>query len=541
MSLVHKEQQFMGSKKLQVWLPLLFAIVMVAGMSVGYKLRQNTAGASTFFLNNNNTSALQEIIKLIQQKYVDNVGTDSLKDDAINDMLAHLDPHSVYIPPQDLQSVNEDLQGNFEGIGVEFQIFNDTINVVNVLQGGPSDKAGVEAGDKMIKINDTTAMTGKSITPQEVRRLLHGEGGSTVKITMLRDGKLVTIGIIRGTIVVPSVDVSYMIAPQTGFIRINKFGENTYDEFIEALLKLQKQGVQKLIVDLRGNGGGFLSQAVSIADEFLSGDKLVVYTQGAKEPREEYHCKKQGLFEQGKLVVLVDETSASASEILSGALQDWDRATIIGRRTFGKGLVQQQYNLSNGGALRLTVARYYTPVGRNIQKPYNRGKEAYEEELIQRFHNGEVLVGDTTKPTTHPFKTPSGKIVYGGGGITPDIFVPFDTATQPKPVTDMFYKGTISNYIYHFFIQNKSSLDKIKTPQQLREQYTENKFNWADLVRFALRDSIIVSDISPAAKEEVLQKMPAYLARQIFRTEGYFEMVNEDDAMVKKALETLNK
>lgn len=536
-----KEQQIMGSKKLQVWLPLLLSVVLVGGMAIGYQLKGNTGGKSAFFINNSNSSALSEILKLISTKYVDNVGTDTLKDEAINDMLAHLDPHSVYIPPQDLQSVNEDLQGNFEGIGVEFQIFSDTVNVVNVLQDGPSDKAGVQPGDKMIKINDTASMTGHHITPVEVRRFLRGEGGSKVVITMLRNGRLLPVTITRGTIPVPSVDVDYMIAPQTGFIRINKFGENTYDEFIQALQKLQKQGLQKLIVDLRGNGGGFLSQAVSISDEFLDGEKLVVYTQGAKEPKAEYHCKKQGLFEKGKLVVLVDETSASASEIVSGALQDWDRATIIGRRTFGKGLVQQQYDLSDGGALRLTVARYYTPVGRNIQKPYDKGKDNYEEELIQRFHNGEVVTGDTTKPKTQPFKTPSGKIVYGGGGITPDIFVPFDTATQPKAITDMFYKGTINNYIYHFFIENKAALHKIKTPDELRNQYPENKFNWSELTQFAARDSIYITNVSPAAKEIVLKRMPAYLARQLFRTEGYFELVNPSDAMVMKALEVLNE
>ncbi len=530
----------MGSKKLQAWLPLLFAVVLVGGMAIGYQLKGNTSGTSAFFINNASSSTVSEILKLISTKYVDNVGTDSLKEEAINEMLAHLDPHSVYIPPQDLQSVNEDLQGNFEGIGVEFQIFSDTVNVVSVLQGGPSEKAGVQPGDKMVTINDTTKMTGRNITPVEVRRLLRGEGGSKVIITMLRNGRQLPITIMRGIIPVPSVDVGYIIAPQTGFIRINKFGEQTYDEFTEALLKLQKQGMQKLIIDLRGNGGGFLSQAVSIADEFLDGDKMVVYTQGAKEPKAEYHCKKQGLFEKGKLVVLVDETSASASEIVSGALQDWDRATIIGRRTFGKGLVQQQYDLSDGGALRLTVARYYTPVGRNIQKPYNKGKDAYEEELIQRFHNGEVVVGDTTKPKTQPFKTPSGKIVYGGGGITPDIFIPFDTTTQPKAITDMFYKGAINNYIYHYFIENKTSLDKIKSPEELRSQYTENKFNWSDLAQFAARDSIYISDVSPAAKEVVLQRMPAYLARQLFRTEGYYELANTNDAMVKKALEVLN-
>ncbi len=529
----------MGSKKLQVWLPLLFSVVMVAGMVIGYKLRENTAGASAFFINNSNGSALQEILKLIGEKYVDNVGTDSLKDAAINDMLSHLDPHSIYIPPASLQSVNEDLQGNFEGIGIEFQIFNDTVNVVNVLAEGPSEKAGVEVGDKIISIEDTIPMAGIRITPGDVRRLLRGEGGSAVKITMLRDGKRLPLIITRSTIPVPSVDVSYLIAPGTGFIRINKFAETTYNEFITAMMELEKQGMKKLILDLRGNGGGFLTQAVSISDEFLSGDKLVVYTQGSKEPRTEYHCKKQGLFEEGKLVVLVDESSASASEIVSGALQDWDRATIIGRRTFGKGLVQQQYNLSDGGALRLTVARYYTPIGRNIQKPYNKGKEEYEEELIERFHNGEVVVGDTATPITKPYKTASGRLVYGGGGITPDLFVPFDTTAQPRAVSQLFYRGTISNYIYHFYIQHKAALQAIKTPQQLRDQFNETSFNWSQLAQFAMRDSIELSGITPAAKEQVLEKMPAYLARQVFRTEGYFEFVNHSDAMVKKALETL--
>ncbi len=529
----------MGSKKLQVWLPLLFAVVMVAGMVTGYKLRENTAGASAFFVNNTNSSAIQEILKLISDKYVDNVAADSLKTTAINDMLAHLDPHSIYIPPANVQSINEDLQGNFQGIGIEFQIFADTVNVVNVLQDGPSDKAGVEAGDKMLTIDDTIPMTGRQITTLDVRRLLRGEGGSAVKVTMLRDGKPVSLIITRGTIKVPSVDVSYLIAPGVGFIRINKFAESTYNEFTAELENLQKKGMQKLIIDLRGNGGGFLTQAVSIADEFLEGNKLVVYTQGSKEPKQEYFSKKQGLFEQGKLAVLVDESSASASEILSGALQDWDRATIIGRRTFGKGLVQQQYNLSDGGALRLTVARYYTPLGRNIQKPYNKGKDEYQEELIQRFHNGEVVVGDTATPTTTPFKTPGGRLVYGGGGITPDVFVPFDTTAQPRAITQLYYKGTISNYIYHFFMDHKKALQAIKTPDQLARQYNAASFSWSRLADFAQRDSITLTDLSPAAKETVLEKMPAYLARQMFRTEGYYEIINRKDAMVNKALETL--
>jgi carboxyl-terminal processing protease len=529
----------MGSKKFQVWLPLLLSVVMVAGMAIGYQLRERTAVANSFFQNNTGYSALQEIVSLIKNKYVDKVATDSLKDDAINDMLAHLDPHSVYIPPADLAGVNEDLQGNFQGIGIEFQIFDDTVNVINIIQGGPSEKAGMQIGDKILAVNDTVSIAGKHIKPDEIRTLLRGEGGTNVNLTVLRNSQQKKLTIRRGTIPVPSVDVSYVIAPQTGFIRINKFAGSTFEEFKDALRKLQQQHIQKLILDLRGNGGGFLNEAVDIADEFLDNDKLIVYTQGVNTPKMEYRCKREGLFEKGKLVVLVDETSASASEILSGALQDWDRATLIGRRTFGKGLVQQQYNLSDGGALRLTVARYYTPLGRNIQKPYNRGKEAYEEELIQRFHNGEMVVGDTTKPTTQAFKTPGGHLVYGGGGITPDIFVPFDTAAQPQPVVNLFYKGTLSNFVYHYYINNKSTLQNIKTPQQLASQFHPGNEEWQQLISFAKQDSIDLTNVSETVKADVLNKLPAYLARQMFRTEGYFEVVNGNDPMIKKALTVL--
>ena len=257
------------------------------------------------------------------------------------------------------------------------------------------------------------------------------------------------------------------------------------------------------------------------------------------QPRTDYRCRKQVFSKKGNWLCWLMKLLLLQAKFC-GALQDWDRATIIGRRTFGKGLVQQQYNLSDGAALRLTIARYYTPLGRNIQKPYDKGKEAYEEELINRFHDGEVVVGDTAKPTAKPFKTPDGRLVYGGGGITPDIFVPFDTSAQPRAVSEMFFKGTISNYIYHFFIQNKPSLDQIKTTTQLRDQYSENSFSWPQLAVFASRDSINLDSVSPSEKKNVLEKMPAYLARQIFRTEGYYEMVNSDDAMVKKALETLN-
>lgn len=529
----------MVSKKLQVWLPLLFSIVMVVGMAIGFKLREDTQGPAAFLKNNNNSGDIKEVLDLIKARYVDPVDTDSIKNAAINDLLSQLDPHSVFIPAKELQVYNEDLQGNFEGIGIEFQIFNDTVNVLNVIQNGPSDKAGVQVGDKFIKVDDTAKIAGINIVPTDVRKLLRGPGGSTVKVTLLRDGQEKNIIIKRGTIPLPSVDVSYMIAPQTGFIRINKFAETTYPEFMYALEGLQKQGMQKLILDLRGNGGGFLNEAVDVADEFLDDNKLIVYTQGSKLPRTEYRCKRQGLFEKGKLVVLVDETSASASEILSGALQDWDRATLIGRRTFGKGLVQQQFSLSDGSAVRLTIARYYTPLGRNIQKPYNKGKEQYEEELIQRFHNGEVVVGDTTKPSGEAYKTPSGHFVYGGGGITPDIFVPFDTTPQPKAVVELYYKGTLSNYVYHYYINNKRELQQLKSPEQLVKAFQPTDKNWQQLVAFAKKDSINLDTVSAKAKEDVLQKLPAFLARQMWRTEGYFEITNPTDPMVEKALSVI--
>ena len=528
----------MVNKKLQVWLPLLFSIVMMVGMWIGYKLREDTGGVSGF-LKNTKSNSIQEILNLIQNKYVDTVAVDSLKEDAINQMLAHLDPHSLYIPPVELQDVTEDLQGNFQGIGVEFQIFSDTVNIVSVIADGPSFKAGAQVGDKIIKVNDTVNVAGVKIKPADIRKMLRGAGGSQVSLTVLRDNKPVKLSITRGTIPVPSVDVSYIMQPGIGFIHINKFSETTYEEFMAALEGLQKQGLKELIIDLRGNGGGILQEAVDIADEFLDNDKMIVYTKGTHVPEMEYHCKRDGLFETGKLTVLVDETSASASEVLSGALQDWDRATIIGRRTFGKGLVQQQFNLSDGGALRLTVARYFTPLGRNIQKPYERNnREAYEDELLTRFHNGEVVHGDTSTPSGPAFKTKGGRTVYGGGGITPDIFVAFDTAAQPQQVVQLYIKNTLNNFVYTYYIQNKDALAAFKTPQELAKGFTAGEKEWQQLSNFAKRDSIDLTSLDSKAKAELLDKFPAQLARQIWRSEGFYEVSNVNDPMIKKALET---
>lgn len=528
----------MVSKKVQVWLPLLFSIVLTVGMWLGYKLREDTGGAAAF-LGNTRSSALQEILSLISNNYVDKVATDSLNEATISELLSHLDPHSQYIPARELQEVNDDLQGNFQGIGVEFQIFDDTVNIVNVIADGPSFKAGVQVGDKIIAVNDTALVAGKKITPDKIKQLLRGPGGTTVKVAMLRGSEMKNLQIERGLIPVPSVDAAYMISPGTGFIHINKFAETTYEEFMKSLETLQQQGMKSLILDLRGNGGGVLTEAADIADEFLDGDKMIVYTQGNVSPRREYRCKREGLFETGKLTVLVDESSASASEILSGALQDWDRADIIGRRTFGKGLVQQQFPLSDGSAVRLTVARYYTPVGRNIQKPYDKGIDDYEGELMSRFHNGEVVNGDTTNHKGQAFKTPGGHTVYGGGGITPDIFIPFDTTTLPKGVEQVYTKRTIDNFVYHYFLDHKTQLLSYTSPSEFYRQFKPGEAEWQQLAAQARKDTIDLGTVPPAVKEDLLEQFQLSLARQIWRSNGFYEVRNQTDPMVKKALELL--
>ena len=489
-------------------------------MAIGYKLREES-GIRSFFTANSKSS-IQEVLDLIRLRYVDPVGVDSLSNNAINGVLHHLDPHSIYIPASDLDYINDDLRGNFSGIGIEFQMFYDTLNVINVLPGGPSERAGLQVGDKFIRVNDTVQVAGKHLEPGDIRRLLRGETGSTVKLTIKRGNQVMPVVVSRGTIPVPSVDAAYMITPVTGFIHLNKFAESTYREFMMALEKLQARHMQKLILDLRGNGGGLLSQAVNIADEFLDDNKLIVYTKGIHVPKYEYRCKRDGLFEKGDLVLLVDEGSASASEVLSGALQDWDRATIVGRRTFGKGLVQEQFELTDGSALRLTVARYYSPLGRNIQKPYASGYEKYEEEVSDRFHNGELLKGDTTKKSGPAFKTPKGRLVYGGGGITPDIHVPFDTASMGREVMKLYLKGTLSNFIYTWYVQHKQHLASYKETKDFIVNFKAGDKEWNELKTFAMRDSVNLNNATAKDKSEIIKKLPSLLARQIWRYEGYY-------------------
>lgn len=531
----------MGNKKLQVWLPLLFAMVMVAGMFLGYKLNDGKNSGKSFF-SSNKRGSLQEALDLIKMRYVDSVKLDTLEGKAIQQMMADLDPHSVYLPPVELQEANEDLAGNFEGIGVEFNIFSDTVNVVYVIPNGPSDKAGLLIGDKIIKVNGSP-LTGKPFTIDEIKKLIRGVRGSTAALEVIRNARIINMSVTRGTIPVPSVDAAYMVDKNTGYIKLNKFTDNSYEEFMQALENLLKQGMKSLIYDLRGNGGGFMNEAVDMADEFLEGDKLIVYTEGVNSKKREYRCKRPGLFEKGKLVILVDELSASASEVLAGALQDWCRATIIGRRTFGKGLVQEQYSLSDGSAIRLTVARYYTPLGRSIQRSYDKGKKVYMDELWERFSNGEMLSADSIKlhHNGKKFVVACRDTLFGGDGITPTVFVPIDTSKTRQNINRFINTSNINNTVYKYYLKNKQQIDLYKTATDYATGFTGNGELWNELIKNNAGDSISFNIISGKEKELLQLRLKALLARYKWRNSGFFEVLNADDIAIKKALQILEK
>lgn len=521
----------------QSLMPVVFALIFLLGLGMGYALNGNM-GSSGFFSKSKGAS-LQEISNLIKSKYVDEVDVDSINTYAADEMLSHLDPHSAYISPVDLQGINDLMEGQFVGIGIMYNNIDDTLHIIKLLNESPAQKAGILIGDKLLKANDSINLFGKNITDEFVKKNMRGTAGTIIKLTILRNGILKKINITRAYIPISSIDAAYIIAPKTGYIKINKFGERTYEEFMQNLELLQKQKIENLIVDLRGNGGGYMHAATAIADEFLDGEKMIVYTEGKHTDKTEFRCKKEGIFEKGKLFILIDETSASASEVLAGALQDWDRATLVGRRSFGKGLVQQQYNLSDGGALRLTVAKYYTPLGRNIQKTYKDGKEKYLQELDDRYYDGEMTNKDNIIQKGKSYKTPNGHIVFGGGGVTPDYFIGIDTSNNTHTIAALFYKDIINKFVYNYYINNKAKIAEFKTANDIKNNFIISNSDWNFLKSMAYKDSIDISNVSLSNKEYLIQKIKANIAQDFLNDQVYYEIINANDTVIKKTLELL--
>ena len=525
------------------FIPFLLAICLIAGIAIGTFYANHFSGNKLGIINTS-SNKLNALLRIIDDQYVDTVNMGELVEEAMPQILSELDPHSSYIPAKDLEAVNADLKGSFSGIGIQFTIQNDTIHVNSVIQGGPSEKVGLMAGDRIVEVDDS-AFVGKIVTNSEAMKRLKGEKGSKVKLGVYRPGEkdLLHFTVIRGNIPVKSIDAAYMINEKVGYIKVNKFGETTYPELLIALARLNQKNCEGLIVDLRGNTGGYMAAAIQMVNEFLPNNRLIAYTQGRKSPREDYNSNGTGSNQKMPLVVLVDEGSASASEIFAGAIQDNDRGTIVGRRSFGKGLVQQPIEFSDGSAIRLTIARYYTPSGRCIQKPYEKGKESeYELDLLTRYEHGEFFSADSIKQDeTEVYHTRLGRPVYGGGGIMPDIFVPQDTTGMTSYFRMAANRGLIIRYTFDYTDQNRSTLQKYDTPEKmeayLKGQNLLNKFAaWAEKKGLKRRNNLMM-------KSRRLFEMSLYgnIIYNMLGMEAYVEYLNESDKTVLKAVEILEK
>ena len=493
--------------------------------------------------------ALYKIVRFMQyvsSDYVDTLDIDNLVDDAIKETLQNLDPHSVYISKEDVKAMNEPLEGNFEGIGVEFNILNDTLMVVNPVPGGPSERVGIVAGDRIIKI-DNEVVAGIGLKNSDVFKKLRGDKGTKVVVEILRKNwpKTLEFTITRDKIPIYSLDASYMVTKRIGYIKLNRFAQKTKDEFLEALHKLKEQKMKDLILDLRGNGGGYLNASVALADHFLDDDQMIVYTEGRNVPNTEYKSTINGEFTRGRLIILIDEGSASASEIVSGAVQDWDRGIIIGRRSFGKGLVQNQLPLPDGSLIRLTVARYHTPTGRVIQKPYSSGsRKDYYSELSKRYENGEYFTSDSiAMPDSLKYYTlQKNKVVYGGGGIIPDIFTPFDTSFYSDYYGKMIRMGIINQYVHSYIDKNRDELNqKYASFEKFNQNFEITPSIIEELVTFA-QDMKLPSDLEglKTSEMEIRKQLKALIAQNLFSTNHYFQIVNQNNMALQKAIEVLN-
>jgi len=484
------------------------------------------------------------LLRLVDSYYVDTTNVDELTENSIVHLLSELDPHSVYISKEEVQRMNEPLQGNFEGIGISFNIFKDTLLVTTTIPGGPSEKVGLRAGDRIVEV-DGENIAGTGIKNSDVFDLLRGKKGTKVEIKVVRKSsdEMLEFKIIRDKIPINSLDASYMLDESTGYIKLNKFSATTTDEFTEAMNQLNQQNIENLVLDLRGNGGGYLKTAIEISDQFLENNKLVVYTEGTNEPKREYNATTSGIFENGNLIVLVDESSASASEIVSGAVQDWDRGLVIGRRSFGKGLVQKPYFLTDGSVVRLTTAHYYTPSGRCIQKPYDNGTEDYRRDRFERMAAGEFFSKDSIDLVDSlKYKTLiNGRTVYGGGGVMPDIFVPMDTSSYFRYYNRLRRNQIVYNFVLDYVDKNRS---KLKRKYAEFEDFNTNFEVTEDMVNTIVangeKEGIEKDQESlDFTRENMKREIKALIARDIFARDDFYRIINEDDDAIRKALEVI--
>ena len=523
----------------QISLPLVLCIGLAGGVLLGAGLTNKPGGTEV----SRDVQKLREVLSLVKSEYVDDTKTDDLVEEAIVHMLGKLDPHSAYISSKDRIAANEDLQGNFEGIGIEFSIFNDTLTVVHAISGGPSEAVGVRPGDRIVKVNEKLIANTK-LTNLDVMRYLKGPKGTEVKIEVIRKNKKepITFTIIRDKIPQFSVDAAYLVTPEIGYVKVNRFSQNTYQEVHDALTKLRKEGMKKLVLDLQGNPGGYMDQAISIADEFLPKGEKIVFTKGQeKKYDEDAMATDKGDFEKGDLIVLVNEGSASASEIVSGALQDNDRALVVGRRSYGKGLVQRPFNLSDGSEVRLTISRYYTPSGRSIQKPYENLDE-YDKDIVKRYKHGEFFTADSIQfNDSLKYKTLNGRTVYGGGGIMPDYFVPLDTTLISKYFNELSYANILREFAFNYAEQNNASLKKMSFAAYQRDfQVGDAMLNQLAVMG---KKSKIEPDYADLKKNKKLFQvyLKAEIARRVWGSEAFYPIYNETNEVLQQAIKLFDR
>ncbi len=523
-------------KQLKIYLPLILALAVVVGIMIGKRMNYPTRPVA--MMNEDvREQKLRQLINYIDYDYVDEVNTDSLLDLTIAELLHKLDPHSSYISKNDVQRSEESLKGSFEGVGIEYLVHRDTLVVLRTIPKGPSAKAGLQAGDRIIEI-DGKPVAGIDFPQKEYPGMLKGEGGTKVAVTVYRptENNTKTIDIKRGTIPLNSVDVAYMLTEDVGLIKVNRFAETTAKEFDEALKQLKAAGMNSLVLDMRDNPGGLLKAAVDIADEFLQNDELIVYTKERSGNTNYTYATRKGDFKEGKLVVLINEGSASASEIVAGALQDNDRATIVGRRSFGKGLVQEEMTLKDGSKVRLTTARYYTPTGRSIQKPYDEGFDAYQREAEQRYYNGELTQEDSIAvETDQEFVTPGGKVVYGGGGIKPDVFVPIDTSGKALGwLYHYFGLGQVDRFAFLYVDKHRKemaaySLDDYKANFEVTDTILNEIIGFAGI-------NMRVEDLNTNTRNILALRIKALIARNLWGEEGLYPILFEKDPMILQSI-----